>query len=162
MSPSTSRQTTLTVRDAPSPPKGAPIFSLCLRPSTRPGHPMTPEDRQRPGQIRRLGRAHASLWGFSSFGDAVSLCLSELVTNAFLHGEGNVGVRMWCTNTQIHIEVSSSTGRQQMPLCPREVDLLDESGRGLMLVDAYADSWGVVEDGSLNRTWCVFALGGGR
>ncbi|MGW6458731.1 ATP-binding protein [Streptomyces sp. NPDC055078] len=152
MSPLTASQSMRVGRAALSPP-GGPGFDMSLRRTAGPGEPMAAEDRLRPGQVRRVGRAHADRWGFSACGDAVGLCLSELVTNALAHAEGDVGVRMWCTDTQICIEVSS--GARHVPPCPREAGLLDESGRGLSLVAAYADSWGVDQDGSRTHVWCA-------
>ncbi|MFE3015724.1 ATP-binding protein [Streptomyces sp. NPDC059256] len=129
--------------------------------TTGPGSPLTPEDRRRPGQVRRVGWAHAALWGFGARADAVGLCLSELVTNGFVHGDGDVGVRMWPTQTQLCIEVSSS-GPERVPPTPSAVDLLDEGGRGLLLVAAHADVWGIAEDGPLTRMWCAFGSGDAR
>ncbi|MFE5855037.1 ATP-binding protein [Streptomyces sp. NPDC056500] len=87
--------------------------------------------------------------------------LSELITNGFVHGHGDVGVQMWSTTMQLCINVSSS-GPQRVPMAPIAVDLLEEGGRGLMLVDAHADAWGIVEDGPLTRTWCAFGSGADR
>lgn len=161
MSPPTSSQPTPAGCIDLGPPEGVPRLGLNLRRTNGPGSPLTPEDRRRPGEVRRVGRAHANLWGFGACADAVGLCLSELITNGFVHGDGNVGVQMWSTTTQLCIEVSSS-GPQRVPMPPIAVDLLEEGGRGLMLVDAHADAWGVAEDGLRTTWWCAFAGGGGQ
>ncbi|MGW4033328.1 ATP-binding protein [Streptomyces sp. NPDC004838] len=117
---------------------------------------MTAEDRLRPGQVRRSGRAHLVRWGLAACGDAVDLCLSELVANAVEHGQGDIGVRMWRTSSQLHIEVISD-GACAQP-CPGSADPTEESGRGLLLVAAYADSWGIAADGSRTRAWCALGI----
>lgn len=75
--------------------------------------------------------------------DAV-LLLSELATNAILH---TVGARILCgagliTDGCLRLEVHDHdyTGRG---LPPRDPGPDDENGRGLLLVQQIADTWGV-------------------
>jgi serine phosphatase RsbU (regulator of sigma subunit)/anti-sigma regulatory factor (Ser/Thr protein kinase) len=68
------------------------------------------------------------------------LVVTELVTNAVLHGGAPVVLRVGPTPTGVRVEVQDS-GRE-MPLVP--VPTVDSmTGRGLSLVAALASSWGI-------------------
>ncbi|MFC7257643.1 ATP-binding protein [Streptomyces lutosisoli] len=77
-------------------------------------------------------------------GDA-ALVVSELMTNALLHGslrDRLIRVRITLTGSTLRVEVSDPRG-ERLPR-PRAVEDADQFGRGLLLVGALADSWGVV------------------
>lgn len=108
------------------------------------------KDARRPQQARRIAVACLRLWGLSELVDSACLVLSELVTNAFIHGRGEtVTVRLSFTHTRLYIEVCGSPWKPKPP-SPAP---LTQGGRGLDLVDAEADTWGIAEDGT--RVWCV-------
>ena len=68
------------------------------------------------------------------------LVVTELVTNALLHGEAPVSVRALVLDGVYRLEVEDA-GRQ-LPLVPaRSEDAM--TGRGLALVSALASRWGV-------------------
>jgi signal transduction histidine kinase len=73
--------------------------------------------------------------------DDVMLAASELVTNAVVHGEGDVVVSVW-TVPGVRVEVADSGPGTPRLLTARGYD--DESGRGLFIVDAVASRWGVL------------------
>ncbi len=119
-------------------------IELSIERATQPGQKLAERDKLWPGRLRLIGRAHLNLWGLSVFAD-LTLLLTELVTNAFQHGEGEeVGVRMARTAKTIRIEVAD--GSTRLPVA-RQASPLDESGRGIFIVDALADAWGVSHDG---------------
>ncbi|MFD9339825.1 ATP-binding protein [Streptomyces sp. NPDC060028] len=108
-------------------------------------------DIRRPKQIRRISAACLGVWGLRELVDDTALLLSELVTNAFVHGHGEVvRVRLYLTDQYVFLEV-----RDGSPETPRlqTVGPIDESGRGLVIVDALADAWGVTESGAC--VWCT-------
>lgn len=71
--------------------------------------------------------------------ETVQLLLSELVTNAVLHAASEPRVAIQVLRDRVHIEiVDSSTDSAK----PRDAGGKDESGRGLVIVDALAQSWG--------------------
>lgn len=72
--------------------------------------------------------------------DVVALLVSELTTNAMVHGEGHVSVRIVARKTGVRVEVGDAS-----PAVParRTPDLDAEGGRGIALVEALASSWGV-------------------
>src|SRR5690349_14777144 len=67
------------------------------------------------------------------------LLASEVVTNAIVHARSNAFVRVRLLDHVLRVEVHDGT--RQLPT-PRQPDLHAESGRGLMLVDAYSSTWG--------------------
>ncbi|MET7685641.1 ATP-binding protein [Streptomyces sp. NPDC005423] len=114
---------------------------------------LSPVNAVWPARLRRIARAALRHWGRSCLSDVVALLLSELVTNALRHAHGDdIGVRLYFRGAQCVIEVRD--GSFNRPVL-RHAGLADESGRGLFLVDAMAESWGVSDDGT--TTWCVLS-----
>ncbi|MFJ9617094.1 ATP-binding protein [Streptomyces noursei] len=91
-------------------------------------------------------------------GDVV-LCVSELATNALVHGvppgRGYL-VRLGYDGQVLRVEVHDSG-----PGVPRIADAIDEGGRGLLLVAALSDKWGVGERYPGKVVWCEFEGPGG-
>ncbi|MGI5192637.1 ATP-binding protein [Streptomyces sp. CA-288835] len=92
------------------------------------------------------------------------LILSELVTNAIRH---TPSTRILCcagltANRLLHLEVHDE-GLTARTLPPRDPSPEDEGGRGLLLVEHFADAWGaersVLTGG--NTVWAAFASGRG-
>ncbi|MFF1421088.1 ATP-binding protein [Streptomyces sp. NPDC058280] len=85
--------------------------------------------------------------------DVAVLVISELVTNAVLHtGGALVGCEVRVMTDHVRLDVHDQ-GIQDGALGPRCPDSDAESGRGLLLVDSLADSWGVVSrEGGVGRT----------
>lgn len=74
-------------------------------------------------------------------GEDVQLITSELGTNAVAHGAG-ARIRLLLTGDDEHVRVEVSDGGKGEPVV-REAGLGAESGRGLMIVEAVAERWGV-------------------
>ncbi|WP_432016504.1 ATP-binding protein [Streptomyces hydrogenans] len=107
-----------------------------------------------PYRLRRILRASLNHWRLPSMVETAELLLTELVTNAFLHADApTVGVRVYRQGDLLMIEVNDGT--PQAPL-PRPAGFLSEHGRGMLIVDALAKSWGVSEDHM--TTWCSLSL----
>lgn len=125
------------------------------------GRSMAERDEPRPGQARRIGCAKLRNWGLPGELVAdVGLLLSELVTNAFRYGRGaQVGVRLHLAGSGL-LRIEVDDGSPVVPhVCAAGAE--DESGRGLVLVDAtvsqYNGDWGVSADGT--KTWCTLRVG---
>lgn len=94
-----------------------------------------------------------SEWGYVDRLDEIELCVSELATNALLHGvpPGRLfRVRSEATEEEVRIEVrDSGSGRpvSQVP-CP-----VSERGRGLLIVAELADDWGDIEHTVGKTVW---------
>ena len=82
--------------------------------------------------------------------ECAELGVSELVTNALLHGEPPIHVRVRGTREHPRVEVrDGSTERPALPVTPPDDDdeLLLTFGRGLSIVARSSDAWGaVIED----------------
>lgn len=106
------------------------------------------------GRLRRISAAKLRLWGLAALMDDAQLLISELVTNALRYGEGGqIEFRLVITLQGLLIEVND--GSAQRPRL-NVVGASSETGRGLYLVDALADDWGVCPDGT--TTWCTLSL----
>jgi anti-sigma regulatory factor (Ser/Thr protein kinase) len=80
-------------------------------------------------------------WCLTHLADAVELLVSELVTNAVVHGLGAVRVLADYDGTRLRVEVHDHHPIPPRPHVTAGPDL-DEHGRGLQLVAMLADSWG--------------------
>ncbi|MFJ4813065.1 PAS domain S-box protein [Streptomyces longwoodensis] len=112
----------------------------------------------RPASVRQ-GRdfLHGTLcaWGCPERADDALLLLSETLTNAVQHAEGPVAVHLRRTTTTLTVEVEDRSPRLPRPR-PAAED--DESGRGLFLVRALADGWGVRPTDEGKTTWFTLTL----
>ena len=92
----------------------------------------------------------------------VQLVVSELVTNGVRHG-GAVGplwVRLNVTPKVVRLEViDTGSGFDRTAVLKTPLDPAAVSGRGLHLVDAVADRWGLVHDGR-TKVWAEFSRAG--
>ncbi|MCM2421849.1 ATP-binding protein [Streptomyces sp. RKAG293] len=111
---------------------------------------------------RRFTALALRAWGVADRQDEVLLCVSELATNALLHGvPPGRGFRLHLTLGQggapLRIEVHDSGGGdvRTPALCPQGED---EGGRGLLLVAGLADDWGVGRRDPGKVVWCEFAV----
>ena len=86
--------------------------------------------------------------------DCVGLVVTELLTNALLHGREPVEVRASTTRHKLRIEVHDSS--EAVPQ-QRDADPSDVTGRGLMLVAGLVERWGVDQSGNGKYVWAEFA-----
>ncbi|WP_246596407.1 ATP-binding protein [Streptomyces aurantiacus] len=124
-----------------------------VRSSESMGGAIAEEDRLWPQQMRRAVRAGLSRWNRPDITEAAELLVTELVTNALRHGRGDVRVRVHLATGRVLIEVQDGSHEVAVP---RNATPVDEDGRGLLLVTAIADDWGVSPDGT--TTWCSLLL----
>jgi serine/threonine-protein kinase RsbW len=100
-----------------------------------------------------------ALWGLGEIADAATLVLCELVTNAMRHAhtspEQGIETRFLRTGDHVRIEVHDASDTWPVR---RVADLESLNGRGLLLVDALADSWDVApREGGGKIIWARFA-----
>ncbi|GAA2600381.1 MULTISPECIES: ATP-binding protein [Streptomyces] len=109
------------------------------------------------GQAREFVSMVLTGWGCTERTDDIRLCLSELATNALVHGtvaDHGFLVRLNAEDGVVRLEVHDS--RRQRPE-PRQTVDTDLSGRGLVLVAALADGWGVQDRAPLGKiVWSCF------
>jgi PAS domain S-box-containing protein len=87
--------------------------------------------------------------------DAV-LATSELLTNAIVHGVGPVDLRVRTNGREVLLEV-----QDRATFLPRKMrpSVEDEHGRGLQIVAAVSDRWGVRATDDGKSVWCVLSSG---
>ncbi|WP_240434412.1 SpoIIE family protein phosphatase [Streptomyces sp. YIM 130001] len=102
-------------------------------------------------------RAALTRWSLDELTDTAELLACELSTNALLHTDGYAMLTAHPVSggRALRLAVSDTS-----PAQPRRVATTDEStsGRGLMLIEELADSWGVEPRGTGKRVWCEIAL----
>ncbi len=83
------------------------------------------------------------------------LLTSELVGNAVRHGGTRVALELSLDTT--HLQIAVSDGCAVLPV-QRGAGDADESGRGLMIIEAIAAAWGVEESPGGKRVWVRLAV----
>ena len=73
--------------------------------------------------------------------DDVALVVSELVTNAVVHGDGDITLHVVGTDGGVRVEVGDDN--PDIARLPLDDKPSAESGRGLLLVSRLATDWGV-------------------
>jgi anti-sigma regulatory factor (Ser/Thr protein kinase) len=87
--------------------------------------------------------------------ESALLVSSELVTNAYQHGEGEIELRVNVLDDRLRIEVIDEGGRQAPAVRAQPAD--ETGGWGLQIVDHLAVQWGVFE--GTTHVWADLALG---
>lgn len=109
-------------------------------------------------RLRKITAAKLHSWGLQALADDAQLLVSELVTNALRYGMGTqVIFRLVIGVECLALEVDDGSPRRPH-IRDAEPDAV--TGRGMVLVDALAASWGVSQDGT--RTWCTLGLAQAR
>jgi anti-sigma regulatory factor (Ser/Thr protein kinase) len=104
-------------------------------------------------------------WGLLALSDTAELLASELVTNAVLASDrlrnrADLGIvpviRLWVTASDAAVYVHVWDSSHEMPV-RREVAIDEESGRGLILVEALSKEWGVYRRDGGKVVWAMIA-----
>ncbi|MET8808662.1 ATP-binding protein [Streptomyces sp. NPDC004546] len=132
---------------------------FCVSPGSN-GRDVAEPDARRVQMARRVTAAWLRYCGLPELVDDATLIVSELVTNAIVHGSGSqVTLTLAVRDGFLRIAVHDET--------PGEVAVHNagsdaERGRGLFLVDHLADAhggaWGTSDKGA--TTWCRLTLAG--
>jgi anti-sigma regulatory factor (Ser/Thr protein kinase) len=85
----------------------------------------------------------------------LELLVSEIASNAVLHARTPFVVEVACLPDG-GVRVSVSDDSTDLPIA-RKVPLDATTGRGLLIVDSLADSWGVVESPGGKTVWFEIA-----
>jgi anti-sigma regulatory factor (Ser/Thr protein kinase) len=109
-----------------------------------------------PGVTRRAFAAHFAL--FSRLDDLL-LCLSEVVTNAVLHGEPPIVIAGGIVDAAVRVEVRD--GSTTSPV-RRTADKFDLTGRGLALLEHMASDWGAEITAAGKTVWFEISPEGGQ
>ncbi|MFJ8476270.1 SpoIIE family protein phosphatase [Kitasatospora sp. NPDC094011] len=123
-------------------------------------------DLARVAEVRAELRDALRRWGVAEFIDTAELLSSELVTNAIRHTDRDAmfTARLYRESAsdgapvRLRVEVEDESDLWPTRRTPGEQA---SSGRGLMLVEALADAWGVEPRGSGKRMWFELSGTGG-
>ncbi|MEU9054165.1 ATP-binding protein [Streptomyces sp. NPDC048384] len=109
--------------------------------------------------LRRAMRLQLGLWGLHEVIDQAQLCVSELASNVIAHvGHGTPATLVVAMNgVRLRIEVHDPDARALPALV--DTDSESENGRGMALIDAVAERWGVQLHPDRKATWCELATG---
>ncbi|MFE5657111.1 ATP-binding protein [Streptomyces sp. NPDC056517] len=109
------------------------------------------------GPARRHVEECLTRWGVAVDAFAVSVVVSELVTNAIRYGAAPITLRLIRGERTLICEVTDGA-----PTAPhlRHAKAVDEGGRGLQICGSLADSWGVRYVGEGRTLWAEFAIEG--
>lgn len=94
-------------------------------------------------------------WGLACLVDGVTLAVSELVTNAVMHAQTTMQLTLALADGRLRVAV-----RDYSPALPVRSDPGPAStgGRGLMLVQALAEAWGVDPHEQGKTVWFTWVI----
>lgn len=93
-------------------------------------------------------------WAYRGSHDDVVLVVSELITNALLHGLGSPVLRLSGTRERVRIEVGDDSS-----VLPAQRPAGETGGWGLRVVARLAAAWGVARHPPGKVVWCELAAG---
>src|SRR5262245_37853511 len=101
--------------------------------------------------IRRIVRSFLREWELAELTDAAELGVSELIANVVRHVPDRRCTLVLLRQTAgVRVEVTD--GLAQLPVMPVGLSEESESGRGIFLLDAVVDKWGVEAEPSGGKT----------
>ncbi|MDT0462182.1 ATP-binding SpoIIE family protein phosphatase [Streptomyces gibsoniae] len=109
---------------------------------------------------RRFVRDSMHEWGRDATADDLELIVSEVVTNALIHADSEVDLRLREYPDHVRLEVRDSAST---PPIPSSISVLEEEsaqaehGRGLVIVDGLARIWGTSPSGRGKTVWLELA-----
>lgn len=109
------------------------------------------------GRTRRVLTTQLSSWGLHELTDTAQLLASELITNALRHAHGPIRVHLRVHDAFLRCEVEDADPTGPVP---RTAGADAESGRGIELVVALAQTWGSDSTLTGKTTWFELPLPG--
>ncbi|MEV7346346.1 SpoIIE family protein phosphatase [Streptomyces sp. NPDC093544] len=105
---------------------------------------------------RRFTRRTLRGWGMRGDADAALLVVSELVTNALVHTDGQIRLDLTLINNRFRIAVADNSPRT--PIKPTNIGWEATGGRGILLVEAMSATWGTVPVSGGKQVWSEIIL----
>jgi anti-sigma regulatory factor (Ser/Thr protein kinase) len=87
--------------------------------------------------------------------EAAELMTSELATNSVRHARSDFELVVHLSRDEVRVEVSDHGQGQPVPRSPMA---LDQSGRGLQIVQALAEDWGISPSPNGKLVWFILRL----
>jgi hypothetical protein len=98
-------------------------------------------------------------WGLGDLVESATLMISELVTNAILHGGRGALLSLSVSPSKLRAEVRDGSDAQPVV---RSYSETATTGRGMVIVDALAGAWGSFPVDNGKVVWFELETGGGR
>lgn len=108
---------------------------------------------------RRFVSETLARWGHPGHAETASLLVSEIATNAVRYARAAIEVRVHRTAREIVTEISDDSSHLPQRRLPSPEE---ENGRGLMLVDALASSWGARPTETGKTVWFTLTIDPGQ
>ncbi|MFB8028413.1 MULTISPECIES: SpoIIE family protein phosphatase [unclassified Streptomyces] len=141
---------------------GDDVALLVLRRSPDLGSPRAPRlhqyihqaDPQGLSEARSIVRQALTDWDLASLADDAELVTGELLVNVLLHTEGGAVLTLEVLPEPVRRIRLSVQDRSSVWPRRRTPGETSTSGRGLLLLDAVAESWGIEPRGEGKAVWC--------
>jgi anti-sigma regulatory factor (Ser/Thr protein kinase) len=108
-------------------------------------------DLESAAAARHFTERQLAAWGLLDLLDRARLLISELVVNAVSHAASPTEVVLRTDGRSLRVEVSDNSRALPRTSCPLPGA---PSGRGLLIVGAVADRWGVCPHPQGKIVWC--------
>jgi len=103
---------------------------------------------------RDFVRGHLLRHGLPSMVDTLRLAASELATNAMVHAQTPFTVHLSRTDHRVLLVVEDDSAKAPVPVASQA---LDDGGRGLAILAAISQGWGVTAaEGGAKSVWASF------
>lgn len=102
------------------------------------------------GQVRRIVSAQLRYWHLDALIDRAALGVTELLTNVHRHAQPD---KLCTVEIELLLDRLTVSVHDHDPRLPevRDVDITETCGRGLAMVAAVSESWGVRPDGESGK-----------
>ncbi len=110
-------------------------------------------DMQGVRRTRRFLREWLHTWELAPMSETMELLISEVVTNALVHGDSDVDIHVRRYPDRIRVEVRDTDPSPALPVFLSTSDDEAEGGRGLVIVSALATAWGNSPSGRGKTVW---------
>lgn len=109
-----------------------------------------PAEKDSPRHARRVVLETLRRWGRNDLSDDAALIVTELASNAILHGRGRFRLTISSRGEAVRIEIEDTS--TALPVRGAAA-AQDSNGRGLLLVDSLSERWGVEPTASGKIVW---------
>jgi anti-sigma regulatory factor (Ser/Thr protein kinase) len=113
-----------------------------------------------PSEARRFIGECLDARGITEVKARILLAVSELTTNAVVHGSGPIDVAMDATSDRLRVTVTDDGSGTPAPHMPHPGSS-EAGGWGLQLVETLADDWGTERRNGRTIVWFEHALPSG-
>lgn len=106
---------------------------------------------------RRFTESWLGRWKLSHLTETMNLLVTELVTNAVVHGGTGADLKLLFDSECLRVEVRDGSSAKPRV---KNYSTTATTGRGMQIVDALADRWGTTEEDPGKVVWLEFEVKG--